>query len=66
MTYDLDYLGRDLTALEIFEEKRGVCEHYTTLYNAMLNYIGIKTQRIFGWAFDKDNTSGDENTIGHA
>ena len=66
MTYDLDYLGRDLTALEIFEEKRGVCEHYTTLYNVMLNYIGIKTQRIFGWAFDKDNTSGDENTIGHA
>ena len=66
ITYDLSYLGKNLTALEIFEGQRGVCEHYTTLYNTMLNCIGIKTQRIFGWAFEGENTSGDENTVGHA
>ena len=66
ITYDLSYLGKNLTALEIFEGQRGVCEHCTTLYNTMLNCIGIKTQRIFGWAFEGENTSGDENTVGHA
>ena len=66
ITYDLSYLGRNLTALEIYQGKRGVCEHYTILYNAMLNAIGIKTVKIFGWSFDKDRTSADENTVGHA
>jgi hypothetical protein len=64
--YDLTFLGHKLTSLEIFQQKKGVCEHYTILYNAMLNAIGIKTIKIFGWAFDKDTVSGDENTVGHA
>ena len=51
---------------QIFAQKRGVCEHYTLLYNAMLNSIGIKTLFVAGWAFDKDQTSGDKDTIGHA
>ena len=64
--YDIDYVGRDLTIKEIFDGKTGVCEHYTLLYNAMLNAIGIKTVYISGWAFDKDKTSGDKSTLGHA
>ena len=62
--YDSNFLGRKLTALEIFEGKKGVCEHYTILYNAMLNSIGIKTIKIVGWAFD-NNTFANEKTIRH-
>ena len=43
MTYDLSYSGKKLTLKEIYQGKKGVCEHYTLLYNAMLNSIGIKT-----------------------
>jgi len=64
--YDLNYKGRNLTSLEIFEGKKGVCEHYTILYNAMLNAIGIKTIQIVGWAFNKDTVSGDKNSVVHA
>ena len=66
MTYDLDYSGKDLTLDEIYNQKRGVCEHYTLLYNAMLNSVGIKTMYISGWAFDKNITFADEKSIGHA
>ena len=66
MTYDLSYSGKIMTLDQIFAQKRGVCEHYTLLYNAMLNSIGIKTLFVAGWAFDKDQTSGDKDTIGHA
>ena len=66
ITYDLSYHGKNLTVSGIYEEKRGVCEHYTILYNAMLNAIGIKTIKTFGWAFDKDQTYANESTVGHA
>ena len=66
ITYNLNYHGRNLTALEIYNGKMGVCEHYTILYNAMLNAIGIKTISTFGWAFDQDKTTANEKTIGHA
>ena len=66
ITYDYSFHGNDLTALEIFNEQKGVCEHYTILYNAMLNAIGIKTATIFGWSFDKNKVSADEKTVGHA
>ena len=66
MTYDLSYFGDVSTAREIYDRKRGVCEHYTILYNAMLNAIGIQTLNTSGWAFEKDQTAGDKNTVGHA
>lgn len=66
MNYDKSYIGKVLTLKEIYKEMRGVCEHYTLLYNAMLNSIGIKTLYISGWAFEDTETSGDEKTIGHA
>ena len=52
ITYNLSYHGANLTAKQIYDTQKGVCEHYTILYNAMLNSIGIKTKKIFGWAFD--------------
>jgi len=64
--YDLSYHGKNITALQIYNGKKGVCEHYTILYNAMLNAVGIKTLKIFGWAFQKEETTANEKTIGHA
>ena len=66
ITYDRAMFGKNLTLKEIFEGKKGVCEHYTLLYNAMLNCIGIKTLYISGWAFQGSQTSYDRNTEGHA
>ena len=40
-------IGRNLTLKQIYEGKKGVCEHITLLYNAMLNSIGIKTLYIW-------------------
>jgi len=66
ITYDLAEHGKNYTVSEIFNLKKGVCEHYTILYNAMLNAIGIKTLKIFGWAFQKGEFSADQDTTGHA
>ena len=66
LTYDYDYSGKELSAHEIFKKKRGVCEHFTILYNAMLNAIGIKTLKVYGWAFKDDETSATEEDDGHA
>ena len=66
ITYDLKEHGKDYTAGQIFNLQKGVCEHYTILYNEMLNAIGIRTLKIFGWAFQKAETSADQDTIGHA
>ena len=66
MTYDLSYYGRSLTLKEIYNGRTGVCEHYTSLYNAMLNAIGIKTLYISGWAFDGNKTIGNWDHMAHA
>ena len=66
INYDISYVGKTLTIKEIYERKTGVCEHYTLLYNAMLNAINIPTLYISGWAFDKSQTSGNKDTLTHA
>ena len=66
IVYDLKEHGKNYTASEIYNLKKGVCEHYTILYNAMLNAIGIRTVKIFGWAFQKEELSANQDTIGHA
>ena len=58
--------GKNLSLREIYYGKKGVCEHITLLYNAMLNSIGIKTLYISGFAFQNNQTSGDNKTKGHA
>jgi transglutaminase-like putative cysteine protease len=66
MTYDLRYAGMYLTPKEIYNLKAGVCEHFTILYNEMLNSIGIKTLYVSGWAFSNNETSGNKDTMSHA
>ena len=66
ITYDSNMKGRNLTLKQIYEGKKGVCEHITLLYNAMLNSIGIKTLYISGWDFQGNKTYGDKYTSTHA
>ena len=62
ITYDLKMSGKNLTLKQIYDGRKGVCEHITLLYNAMLNSIGIKTLYILGWDFQGNKTSGDQHT----
>lgn len=66
MTYDINEYDKTYTAKQIYTRKKGVCEHFTLLFNTMLNAIGIKALTVFGWAFHDEKTSSDENEVGHA
>ena len=52
LKYDLKYLGKKMTVEEILNKLTGVCEHFTILYNALLNSIGIKTIYTTGYAYN--------------
>ena len=54
-----------MTLKEIYEGKKGVSEHFTLLYNSMLNSVGIKTIYITGWAFSIYQISGDNDNTKH-
>ena len=60
MTYDITYLGRELDAYKIFKEKRGVCGHFTILYNTLLNSIDIPAIYVCGLA---NNGEGGKTQI---
>ena len=48
--YDKSYTGKDMNPIEIYEKRRGVCEHFTILYNALLRVIDIPTIYVCGFA----------------
>ena len=64
--YDLNYSGRrDLTPIDVYKMRVGVCYHYTILCNALLYSLGYKFIFISGFCCDK--ISDDYiNTGGHA
>ena len=66
--YDYSYLGKKIPVEEILKIRKGVCEHYTLLYNALLNSIGIDTIYVRGYAFQKkeDLKINNNNIISHA
>ena len=37
MKYDMKYFGKRMSPEEILNKLKGVCEHYSILYNALLN-----------------------------
>ena len=55
-----------MTLKQIFEGRRGVCQHITELYNSMLNAIGIKTLYISGAAIQGNKTFGKIDEFSHA
>ena len=55
MKYDINYLGKKMSIDEILTSLRGVCEHYTLLYNALLNSINIESIYVSGFGFNGEN-----------
>ena len=52
--YDYSYLGRtEMTAMDIYNQKVGVCHHKTKLSNALLYSLGYKVMYIHGFASKK-------------
>ena len=51
--YDLTYFGKDLTVLEIYQKKVGVCHHFTKLCNALLYSLGYKVIHALGYTLKR-------------
>ena len=67
MEYDLRYSGAKMTVDEILSKLIGVCEHFTRLYNALLQSIGIKAVYLGGYAISgKDGTPESADSVRHA
>ena len=59
--YDVNYVGRnDLTAIDIYNFKVGVCKHFTRLSNALLYSLGYKVICVMGFVIkDIENLNKD-------
>ncbi len=69
LKYNKSLSGKTYTIDEIIEYKTGVCEHFTLLYLALLNSIGIKAVYAHGYSADDDNIYENPSistTYGHA
>ena len=55
INYNINYVGKKMTSMEILNEKIGVCEHYAILYQDLLRSVGIAAKTISGisYSFDK-------------
>ena len=53
--YDYSYLGRtEMTAMDIYNKRVGVCHHKTQLSNALLYSLGYKVMYIHGFACEEN------------
>ena len=52
LKYDLNFFGKVYTAKEIYNNKSGICKHFTLLYNTLLVSQGIDAISITGYALD--------------
>ena len=65
ITYDLNYAGRhEMTAIDIYNQRIGVCHHFTKLSNALLYSLGYKVIYIAGYACT--NSKEFNTDSGHA
>ena len=54
--YDINYTGKnELSATEIYNNRIGVCHHFTKLYNALLYSLGYQCIYVTGYACDKND-----------
>ena len=61
--YDISYAGlHNITAMQIYKEKKGVCHHFTTLFNALMYSIGYQVLYAFGYAVERDNKFGEKDS----
>ena len=60
--YNINYTGRsEVTATDVYNNKEGVCDHFTKLYNALLYSLGYKVLYVYGFAIKKKNYYGEED-----
>ena len=65
INYDLNYTGRiELTAMDIYNKRVGVCHHFTRLSNALLYSLGYKVIYAAGYVCQNNNTF--KTDTGHA
>jgi len=50
--YDESYLAKDMMIPNILNEKRGVCIHYSLLYEKMLRTVGIPATAVAGLSYN--------------
>jgi transglutaminase/protease-like cytokinesis protein 3 len=59
--YNLSYTGKNLTPLQIYRIKTGVCHHMTILFNSLLYSIGYLTIYVYGFVIDQTFPIVDES-----
>ena len=65
ITYDLNYVGRsELSAIDIYNRRVGVCHHFTRLSNALLYSLGYKVLYISGYVCKNNKEFSTDS--GHA
>ena len=63
--YDYNYIGQtQLTAMDIYKKRVGVCHHFTKLSNALLYSLGYKVLYASGYCCQKNKTF--KTSTGHA
>ena len=60
--YNYSYMGLELSAIEIYEARRGVCSHMTILSNALLYSLGYKVIYVAGLTGKKKPYFSNINT----
>ncbi len=53
MEYDLSLSDSNYDALTVYEQRRGVCAEYTTLFIAFARSLGYPTRFVSAWAYGK-------------
>ena len=60
--YDINYRGKtDISATETYNNKVGVCHHFTKLFNAFMYSLGFKCIYVSGYAVEKKDYFSSEN-----
>ena len=63
--YDISYKGKNnISAFETYNNKVGVCHHFTKLFNAFMYSLGFKCVYVSGYVAEKRDYFSSEN--GHA
>ena len=60
--YTKEYSKKILTVKEIYNERKGVCDHKTILYNTLLLSLGIPSIYVSGFVIDGNNKNNIEPT----
>ena len=66
LTYNMFYSGKYLNAKQIYENRAGVCIHFTLLYNTLLVSQGIKAVEVVGYGlgcWEKEKEKFKSNNI---